>query len=1068
MVRKLFSFFSFTNFTKLFLIFAVFIFSIDTFSAPKNISFQSRIYKPDGSPLEAASVQFKFSLMNPLSTCVIYSETFSNINLTSSAGNIVLALGGGTRSYPVAGGMQWFDAFNNSTPSYTCQTSGTYSPVLIDPRRLIMQFNDGSGAGWQTMPPLDINSVPYAMFAENSEKLENHPAADFVLASALPTCSGSDVLTYNGTTFSCTPPTISTLSPSTLTSGGASAGQVLKWNGSNWVASNDNTSTGTVSSVSSTNLYLSVAGGTSTPALTVNVGTAANTVAAGNDARFTDARAPNGPASGDLSGTYPGPSLVAIGAGGTGTKITYDTKGRVTSSTSLISSDVTAALGYTPTSTGLTNSFIYVGNASNVAVGVSLSGDATISNLGILAINSNAITNSKINDVAFSKITGKPTTLAGYTIVMTSNDITTALGYTPGAGGTVTGATAAATSGNPIIVSSSSTSPSVDITRANGTTNGYLASSDFTTFSNKLANFSTMTSTDVTTALTFTPISKALSSGQIFIGNGSNFAQAQVLSGDATMTSGGILTINSLAINNAKINDVAFNKITGKPASLIGHGITMTSNDVTTALGYTPGAGGGTVGSVTAASTAGNPITVSGSSTSPSVDISRANGTTNGYLASSDFTTFNNKLANFSTMTSTDVTTALTYTPVKKSGDTMTGTLILPANGLQVGTNLVVSGNNVGIGTTSPAYPLSVAGDVNISGNFKINGVNIASGTGSVTGVTAASTSGNPITVSGSSTSPSVDISRANGTTNGYLASSDFTSFSNKLANFSTMTSTDVTTALTFTPISKSLSSGQIFVGNGSNFAQGQVLSGDATITSSGILTVNPLAITNAKINDVAFSKITGKPTTLAGYAISMTSTDVTTALSYTPVNRTGDTMTGPLTLPANGLTVGSNLVVVGNNVGIGTTTPAQKLSVVGIIESTSGGFKFPDGTTQATAAGGAASVSGTTNYLSKFSSTSSVGNSIVYDNGTNVGIGTTTPSFLFDVIGSSNYPVRVKGIAGSGLLLGSYDANWAGIWSAGLTPNINNYAFLMHPTSGTAVNSPTGGNIQFNIGDVT
>ena len=38
-------------------------------------------------------------------------------------------------------------------------------------------------------------------------------------------------------------------------------------------------------------------------------------------------------------------------------------------------------------------------------------------------------------------------------------------------------------------------------------------------------------------------------------------------------------------------------------------------------------------------------------------------------------------------------------------------------------------------------------------------------------------------------------------------------------------------------------------------------------------------------------------------------------------------------------------------NVGIGTTAPAQKLSVAGTIESTTGGFKFPDGTTQTTAA---------------------------------------------------------------------------------------------------------------------
>jgi hypothetical protein len=42
-------------------------------------------------------------------------------------------------------------------------------------------------------------------------------------------------------------------------------------------------------------------------------------------------------------------------------------------------------------------------------------------------------------------------------------------------------------------------------------------------------------------------------------------------------------------------------------------------------------------------------------------------------------------------------------------------------------------------------------------------------------------------------------------------------------------------------------------------------------------------------------------------------------------------------------------------NVGIGTSSPGEKLSVAGTVQSTAGGFKFPDGTTQATAAPNAA-----------------------------------------------------------------------------------------------------------------
>ncbi len=69
-------------------------------------------------------------------------------------------------------------------------------------------------------------------------------------------------------------------------------------------------------------------------------------------------------------------------------------------------------------------------------------------------------------------------------------------------------------------------------------------------------------------------------------------------------------------------------------------------------------------------------------------------------------------------------------------------------------------------------------------------------------------------------------------------------------------------------------------------------------------------------------------------------------------------------------------LAIKSGKVGIGLTSPTSTLAVAGTVESTTGGFKFPDGTTQTTAAGASSWITS--------------GNDIYNSNSGNVGIGTS------------------------------------------------------------------------------
>jgi hypothetical protein len=99
----------------------------------------------------------------------------------------------------------------------------------------------------------------------------------------------------------------------------------------------------------------------------------------------------------------------------------------------------------------------------------------------------------------------------------------------------------------------------------------------------------------------------------------------------------------------------------------------------------------------------------------------------------------------------------------------------------------------------------------------------------------------------------------------------------------------------------------------------------------------------------------------------------------------------------SNPFTTGIGQLIYSNSAGAplrlapNTTTTKKYLAMTG--DGTNGDAPFWDTIPSS-------GVSGTTNYIAKFTSSSAVGNSLIYDNGTNVGIGIATPREKLDVQG--------------------------------------------------------------------
>jgi len=106
------------------------------------------------------------------------------------------------------------------------------------------------------------------------------------------------------------------------------------------------------------------------------------------------------------------------------------------------------------------------------------------------------------------------------------------------------------------------------------------------------------------------------------------------------------------------------------------------------------------------------------------------------------------------------------------------------------------------------------------------------------------------------------------------------------------------------------------------------------------------------------------------------------------------------------------------------------------------------------------AAVAGTTNYIPKFATATTLGNSQIFESGSNIGIGTTSPAEKLEVNGNALIKTSFVGTVAA---FGDNYASFSHTSRAG----IGNYSILSENDGTTYLNASTGKNLKFRIDNI-
>lgn len=377
----------------------------------------------------------------------------------------------------------------------------------------------------------------------------------------------------------------------------------------------------------------------------------------------------------------------------------------------------------------------------------------------------------------------------------------------------------------------------------------------------------------------------------------------------------------------------------------------------------------------------------------------------------------------------------------------------------------LLSNGRLAINKTTASYQVDVQGDVNVSGAFRVNGTIIPNGT--VTSVamsvpTGLVISGSPITSSGTlAVTYAVNygiptLTKQSDWDDAYTWVTNFPDQSSNAGKFLTTNGSVLSWASLVTGVSS------VFGRTGAVVAQ----SGDYTtaqVTESGNLYYTD-ARARASLSFVAgsgaYNSTTGVITiptntnqlTNGASFITLASLSASAPLSYN--NGTGAFSISQASGSTNGFLSSTDWNTFNNKQNALGYTPVPTTRTL-TINGTSYDLSADRSWTIASGIGG----SGTTNYLPKFTGSTSIGNSLIFDNGTSVAINTSIPFF--------NSKLQVNQGTTGGIISNFYDSASDQMLYSYAT-NSGSIGFQAHNSAGLVVKNiffnPSGGNVGIGI----